>query len=101
MPAHPAVHADDNEEDLAARLAPQIQPLRCVERATDGRSDENGEQQDVAHDANGPRRDLATHAQQSACQAEPIADDLPPQNDARTDLDLGLQQPQEYFLEIH
>jgi hypothetical protein len=101
MPAHPAVDADDDEEDLAACLAPQIQLLGSVERSTDGRSDKDREQQDVAHDADGPRGDLAPHAQQSACQSEPIADDLPPQNDARTDLDLGFQQPQEYFLEIH
>ena len=66
-----------------------------------GSADENREQQDVAHDADGPRGDPATHAQQSACQAEPVADDLPPQNDARTDMELGLQQPQEYLLEIH
>ena len=34
VPAHPAVDADDDEEDLPAGLAPQIELLRGVEGAT-------------------------------------------------------------------
>src|SRR4029450_7433432 len=48
-----------------------------------------------------PKGALAHSAQQRPRYPDPTADDPPPQNDARTDLDLGLQQPQEYFLEIH
>ena len=36
-----------------------------------------------------------------AGQAEAVADDLPPQDAGGANVDLGVQQPQEYVLEIH
>src|SRR4029453_11385923 len=97
IPAHPAVDADNDEEDLPAGLAPQSQLLRGVERATDSGADEDREQQHIANDADRPGGDLTPHSQQSACQSEPVADDLPPQHDARTDREFRLQQHQHYF----
>src|SRR5215207_6139956 len=84
VPADPAVDADHNEEHLAPRLTPQVKLLRCIEGTAYGTADEDREQQHVAHDADGPCGNLAPHAENCACQPEPVPDDLPPQDGART-----------------
>src|SRR5699024_11946603 len=57
-PAHPAVHAGGDEHDLSAGLAEQVDGVRVAEDA----AEEDGQQQGVAQDADGPGPDLAAHA---------------------------------------
>ena len=42
VPTHPAVHADDDEKDLAAGLAPQVKLLGGVECAANASADGGG-----------------------------------------------------------
>src|SRR5699024_4137166 len=89
-PAHPAVDAGGDEHDLSAGLAEQVDGVRVAEDA----AEEDGQQQGVAQDADGPGPDLAAHAAERAEQSEDIAEHLAEQEElASAELDLGVEEP--------
>ena len=71
-PAPPAVDRHDREEDLATGLAPQ----RLVDLAGQLTGGEDGEEQDVADQADRPGPHEPLHAEDRAGEAEDVADDL-------------------------
>ncbi|VXB17677.1 hypothetical protein CURTO8I2_150271 [Curtobacterium sp. 8I-2] len=88
-PPVPAVDAHDDEHDLTARLAEQVDGVGGVEQ----RTHEDGEEQGVADQSDRPGPDLATHAAEGAEQPEDVADHLTPQHRLVADDDLRVEQP--------
>src|SRR5699024_120113 len=93
-PALPTVDTDRQEEDLSARLAPQVVYLRLREHSPD----EDREQDQVADDPDGPCHHRSLAAEQSARDPEPVAHDLADEQGAAPDRDGALEQPVEHRL---
>src|SRR6185312_15337068 len=96
-PAAVAVDGDGDEHGLPSGLAQEVGRVAGVEDA----ADEDGEQQQVAHDADGPGPDLATHAADGAGQPEDVADDLAGQQRAAADGDVGVEDVSEPPQGVH
>src|SRR5690606_28751975 len=81
VPAPPAIDAGRDEEDLAEGLTQQAVLLGGAEPD----AHEDGEQEGVADDADRPGPDEPSHAEDGGQEAEPVADDLAPQDVVASD----------------